>query len=336
MSTQWIPNYIRRNMDYHPNEILTAQEYNAILNLLIAQGDYNSEWLDYLQTDAIPEAIADISAAEIAAAISTAVTQAINALAASVVNKTCLQLNDPAVTILNVGAQYTGIAALKTLLDSKSLTATYAVPVNLIGQTAYPTLAQLNALKTAGNDIVACGTDGTALTDSTAETIASACKTFVTTNGFNTDVFVYPAGTSDTDVIDIVGNHFKFAANSGTIGTGVVEPEYYYLTAEVQRLCNIPVIEWDNTVDIEDIKDYIDAVVDNNEYVIIQVNTDAASYDATDFEAVLDYIQTKDSMTYPDKISNEMRTIFGTIGNRLKILEGIYLTEENGDIYLNW
>ena len=336
MSTQWIPNYIRRNIDYHPNEILTAQEYNAILNLLIAQGDYNSEWLDYLQTDAIPEAIADISAEEIAAAISTAVTQAINALAASVINKTSAQLNNPAVTILNVGAQYSGIAALKTLLDSKSLVATYAVPVNLVGQSAYPTLAQLTALKTAGSDIVAYGTDGTALTDSTAAAIANACKTFVETNGFNTNVFVYPSGNADPDVTEIVGNIFRFATNSALSGVDVVHPEYFYYTEGPAVFNNIPVLQWDNTVDIQDVKDYIDNIVDNNYYSIIQIDTDAASYNATDFEAVLDYIKTKESMQYPAKISDEMNIIAGTIANRLTILEGVYITEENGDLYLNW
>ena len=32
MSTKWIPNFIKRTMQYKPNDILTAQEYNAMYN----------------------------------------------------------------------------------------------------------------------------------------------------------------------------------------------------------------------------------------------------------------------------------------------------------------
>ena len=87
MSDKWIPNYIRRDINYKPRDILTAQEYNAILNLLISQGDYNSSWLEYLQNDAIPEAISEIGEEEIEEVLTQAVREAIDELAASVVNK---------------------------------------------------------------------------------------------------------------------------------------------------------------------------------------------------------------------------------------------------------
>ena len=334
MSTQWIPNYIRRNINYHPKDILTAQEYNAILNLIIAQGDYNSEWLEYLQNDAIPEAIADLSAEAIAQAITVAVQNEIAALTAAVATKTSRQLNNPAITIMNIGSQYSGIADFKTLLDIKSLKATYAIPVNLVGQTAYPTVAQLTALKTAGNDIVAYGTDGTALTAANASTVASACKTFATTNGFNDKVFIYPTGNSIEDVQHAVANEFDFAAN--VLNVDMLNPTDYPFNAGEDTLFNLPIIKWDNTVDVQDIKDYIDDIVLNNYYMILQVNTDLSSYDPVDFEVILDYIKSKASMLYPVDIQSQMGDIFNTIGNSLALLHGLYLTEQNNELYLNW
>ena len=334
MSTQWIPNYIRRNINYHPKDILTAQEYNAILNLIIAQGDYNSEWLEYLQNDAIPEAIADLSAEAIAQAITVAVQNEIAALTAAVATKTSRQLNNPAITIMNIGSQYSGIADFKTLLDTKSLKATYAIPVNLVGQTAYPTVAQLTALKTAGNDIVAYGTDGTALTAANASTVVSVCKTFATTNGFNDKVFIYPTGNSIEDVQHAVANEFDFAAN--VLNVDMLNPTDYPFNAGEDTLFNLPIIKWDNTVDVQDIKDYIDDIVLNNYYMILQVNTDLSSYDPVDFEVILDYIKSKASMLYPVDIQSQMGNIFNTIGNSLALLHGLYLTEQNNELYLNW
>jgi hypothetical protein len=115
-----------------------------------------------------------------------------------------------------------------------------------------------------------------------------------------------------------------------------VSPEGITLTAPASILGNIPIIKWDNTIDIADIKDYIDSIVEDNGYMILQINTDASSYDATDFEAIVDYMLTKSSMEYPETISDELHAIQMTIMNRLHILEGIAITEENGVKYLNF
>lgn len=335
MSTEWIPNYIHRTIDYRPNDILTAQEYNAILNLLITQGDYNSSWLDYLQNDAIPDAISEISAEAIAEAISVSVREEIDALASAVKNKTSLQLNSPAITILNIGQEYTGIAALKELLDIKNLFATYAVAVNLVGNNpAYPTIAQLTSLKNSGNTIVAYGTDGTALTSENADTIAETCKTFMNINGFDEDIFIYPSGSSDADVVSAVHNFFKYAANK--YYEGVLLPENYPETIGYTSLCNLPIVEWDNTITFSDIKDVIDTLVENNHYMILQINTDAATYDSPSFSEVLDYILTKSFIEYPETISDEMNTIYRTIGNSLAVLRGIYVTTVNNKKVLSW
>ena len=334
MSTQWIPNFIRKSMNYKPNDILTAQEYNAILNLLITQGDYNSEWLEYLQDEGIPEAIQEISAEAIAAAISTAVQQEIASLTASVINKTSRQLNNPAITILDVGLEYNGIAALKALLDTKNLKATYAIAVGLVGNNAaYPTIAQLTTLQTAGNSIVAQGTDGSQITAANAETVVNTAAAFQALNNFDTDTFIYPQGTTDSTVKTVAGSKFKYAANM--LNADVADPADYPITATA-AMCDIPIIKWDNTVDIDDIKEYIDDIVENNGYMILQINTDASTYDATEFEAIVDYMLTKSSMEYPASIAEQMGIIHETIGNKLAILEGFYITEVAGEKYINW
>lgn len=334
MSTQWIPNFIRKSMNYKPNEILTAQEYNAILNLLIAQGDYNSEWLQYLQEDAIPEALQDLSAEAIAEAIGQAVQREIASLTASVTNKTSIQLNNPAVTILNVGLQYTGMSDLKTLLDSKNLHATYAAAVNLVGNnSAYPTIAQLLALKNDGNDIVAYGTDGTKLTPATAETVVNTAYNFMQLNGFSTDTFIYPLGNDDADIAQTVASKFNVAANVSN--EALVDPAHYPLTA-FDNFYDIPIITWNNTVDVEDIKGYIDTIVEENKYMILQINTDLSSYEETKFEQIVDYMLTKSSMEYPASIFSEAYKMMTTIGNRLAILEGVYTTQVDGEKYINW
>ena len=335
MSTQFVPNYIRRNIDYKPKDILTAQEYNSILNLLIAQGDHNSEWLEYLQNHGIPDAIADISAEEIAEAISIAVQQEIAALTASVINKTSKFLDNPAVTILNVGQQYTGISAFNTLIASKSLKATYAIGTNLVDSSAaYPTLANLNALKTAGNDIVAYSTDAATVTAGTAEANAAAAKAFITTNNFDSNVFIFPNGNNSSDIANIIGTQFKFAAN--VLNSAIIDPEDYPATASVTEFCDLPIIAWDNTIDVDDIKEYIDYIVLHNKYMILQVNTDSSAYDETYFSQILTYMLTKSGIYYPDNIAEEMGLIEETIGNKLALSEGVYITTESGVKYLNW
>lgn len=335
MSTQYIPNYIKRSLNYNPKDILTAQEYNAILNLIITQGDYNSEWLEYLQNEGIPDAIAEISATEIAQAISEAVTQEIAELTASVINKTSAQLNNPLLTILNTGIQKTGIGDFKLLLDSKSLTGTISIATNLVGySSAYPNLTELNALKAAGYDIVAYSTDGAPVSAGTAESVAAATETYMTTNGFNTDVFVYPSGNSDTDVRDIIHDKFHYAVNIAN--NSLITPDGIIYDSPASVLGNISVIKYDDTVTVDSVKAQIADVVQYNKYMILWVDSDSAHYDEVGLEEILDYALTHTGIVYPTNITSAMQEIHETIGNKLLLVDGIYITEENGEKYLNW
>lgn len=339
MSTQWIPNYIKRNIQYKPKDILTAQEYNAILNLLITQGDYNSSWLEYLQNSAIPEAIQDISADAIAAAIGEAVENEIAALTSAVTNKTSEYLDNPYISILNIGQGAQGILDLGALLLTKHKRGTFAVATNLIGQSqSYCTLSQLNELKAAGHTIVAYSTDGATVTAANAATVASTAKHFMEINHFNTDTFVYPNGLGDLPadyaIRDIVNGYFRYGVNEQY--ETVIEPNYYPANAGTEWLHDLPVILWDNTVDEDVMKEYIDDIAEYNQYMIIQVNTDLSTYDAEAFGDILSYVNTKSSMLNTN-ISAAMDAIFNTIGNKLALLNGIYITHnDNDELCLNW
>lgn len=41
----WIPKYIRQVLSKRPGQIISSEQWNELFNLLIGQGDYNSELL---------------------------------------------------------------------------------------------------------------------------------------------------------------------------------------------------------------------------------------------------------------------------------------------------
>ena len=335
MAEQYIPNYIRRTISYNPRDILSAQEYNAILNLIITQGDYNSSWLEYLQNDAIPDAIRDISVEQIEEALTVAVREELEALSASVQNKTSRQLNNPMVTILNIGQGIDGISALDTLLTAKALNATYAIATNLVGNNAaYPTLAQLITLNTLGNDIIAYSTDGATVTTGTVDTVTTAASNYMTENNFDANVFVYPNGNTDTDVCDAVHNKFNYAVN--ILETGNIIPNGYTRHAPASILGNLSVVKCNSSTTLAALKLHIDDIVQHNKYMILLVDTDSESYDSVLLDNLLDYMLTKSGIIYPESIVTAMNFVHDTIGNMLLEPSGIYVTVQNGEKYINW
>ena len=335
MADKWIPNYIKRNIGYRPKDVLTAQEYNAILNLIIAQGDYNSSWLEYLQEEGIPDAVAEIGIEEIEAVLTEVVRQELNALAHQVNNKTSGQLNAPAVSILNTGIQIAPWQALVYMLEDKHVPCTLSVATNLVGtSTAYPTLEQINTIREHGFDFVAYSTDAATVTDETAAAAANSARQFMDTNSLNNEVFVYPSGNTSDTVATTVHNYFMYAVN--IINNATIIPDGITSYAPASVLGNLAVIKCDDTVDTEVIKGYIDNIVEHNKYMILQVDTDSEHFDLNQLEEVVDYMLTKSSIQYPASISAEMHTIHNTIGNLLDLVSGIAITEVDGEKYINW
>ena len=212
---KWIPNYIRRDINYKAHEILTAKEFNALLNLLITQGDYNSSWLEYLQNEGIPQAIADLSGDQIEKALTEAVAAELASLAASVVNKTAAHLNAPTFSFLNLSTQ-ADMSDFRTV-EEYGIRGNFCVATNLIGLSAtYPSLLTVQAMRVAGHEILPVGTDGSSfdrLEVAEIEDIVANAKAYMQRNIADVDVFVYPGGSNSEDVQQGVSSAYTYAVN---------------------------------------------------------------------------------------------------------------------------
>lgn len=63
--SQYSPEYIGQVINYISGDVVSADEFNGILNKLIQQGDHNTEWLNWLDTVGIPAAVAEITLGDI-------------------------------------------------------------------------------------------------------------------------------------------------------------------------------------------------------------------------------------------------------------------------------
>lgn len=315
MTEQWIPNYIRRNIEYRPHEILTAKEFNAILNLIITQGDYNSRWLEYLTEHGIPDAIADISVEQLKEALTETVKDEVRDLAAAVVNKTSLHLEQPLFSVLNFSVQ-------KDMLDLRDVLRPYGIEGNFCAASglvdasaAYPTLLDLQSLQYDGHTILPVSTDNASLDDLSSEVITTkitAAKAYIDTNLDSTNVFVYPDGTLSDTVVDTVGTVFTYAINKKSSNNFLDSDSIMFGNTRLQ----IPVLYITGATTLDDVQTVIDEVVNKNYYCILAVDTSKTEYTSAALMNVLDYIK-------------------GTVGKFLKISDALALCEStlNNRIY---
>lgn len=151
MST-YNPEYIDQLMNFSSGDIITADEYNTILNKLISQGDHNSEWLDYLDKIGIPAAIASISGEDIAEYISTQVSEQIEYLTEAAASRTTGFTDEKTVVIINTTPENTtqahtypsALAATTELYTGNALniSATCACVYNGYSGTDYATMTK--------------------------------------------------------------------------------------------------------------------------------------------------------------------------------------------------
>lgn len=314
----WIPKYIRRVLDYKPHKILSAKEYNAILNLLVAQGDYNSEWLQYLYTEGIPNAVAELTTEELQEALTAAVRTEIAVLANSITNKTSAYLNQPLFTFLDISVQEDSISTFRTLLESKGVCGTINACTGLIGVTAaYPTLQQLVIAQRAGHEIITSGTDVAELTVDNAKDAVSRAKEYMESNSLvgGTEVFLYPAqGNSNETVKGIVGAHYKYAIN-------VAEEDAYVDSDLIDRL-SIPVVmvTKDNSIADESVKAAIDNAVATNGWCILAVDTSTSEYSDEALSGVIDYVKAQAGSEIVST-ATALGLIEETLNNRLAALK---------------
>lgn len=323
----WIPNYIRKNIQYRPHEVLTAKEFNALLNLLITQGDYNSSWLEYLHKEGIPNAVADLNSEQIEEALKGAVASEIESIAASVVNKTSARLNTPVFAFLNLSMQ-TDMASFQEVVEAFKVPGSFCIATNFVGlSSAYPNLTTLQAMQVAGHEILPLGVDGSPYEDATENEINEALvrtKEYMRTNLTDTDVFVYPTGTTTQLVVDTVKTHYTYALNTALEQSNLESDDIRVGNTRVQ----IPVIPItsENTLESTGVKDIIDDTLATNRCCVIAVDTSSTHYSEDAFVQVLEYILTHAGVTCTT-VSTAMRMCSETINNQLRKLFDDLTTE---------
>lgn len=314
----WIPNYIRRDMKYKAHEILTAKEFNALLNLLITQGDYNSSWLEYLQNEGIPQAIADLSEDQIEKALTEAVAAELATLAASVVNKTAAHLNAPTFSFLNLSTQ-ADMSDFRTVMEEYGIRGNFCVATNLIGLSAtYPSLLTVQSMRVAGHEILPVGTDGSSferLEVNEIEDIVANAKAYMQRNIADVDVFVYPGGSNSEDVQQGVSSAYTYAVNIASDDKVVDSDLIRFNNLRLQ----IPVIYLSANSTLASAQVYIDAAIANNLFCIVAVDTSKTEYDENALREVLDYLKTQAGIRYKT-ISTALSDCEETINNQLKDL----------------
>ena len=315
---KWIPNYIRRDINYKAHEILTAKEFNALLNLLITQGDYNSSWLEYLQNEGIPQAIADLSGDQIEKALTEAVAAELASLAASVVNKTAAHLNAPTFSFLNLSTQ-ADMSDFRTIMEAYGIRGNFCVATNLIGLSAtYPSLLTVQSMRVAGHEILPVGTDGSSfdrLEVNEIEDIVANAKAYMQRNIADVDVFVYPGGSTSEGVQQGVSSAYTYAVNIASDDKVVDSDLIRFNNLRLQ----IPVIYISANNTLASAKVYIDAAIANNLFCIVAVDTSKTEYDENALREVLDYLKTQAGIRYKT-ISTALSDCEETINNQLKDL----------------
>jgi hypothetical protein len=369
---EWIPNYIRKNIQYRPHEVLTAKEFNALLNLLITQGDYNSSWLEYLHTEGIPNAVADLNSDQIEKVLTEVVEAEVNALASSVVNKSSARLEKPVFAFLNLSMQ-ADMSQFRTVVEHYEVPGSFCIATNLVGvSAAYPTLITLQAMRAAGHDILPLGADGSPYETATVDAINTALvrtKEYMRNNLKDTDVFVYPGGTTTELVSDTVGTHYTYAINTALAQSNLESDDLRVSNTRVQ----IPVvpITTTNTIDIDTVKAIIDDTIAFNRCCIIAVDTSSTDYSEEALAQTIEYVTAHAGITCTtvsgamemcaNTINNQLRKLFDDLAseviNRMNadaylaqrleqdVLKGCYITEEDvtdeqgvvhKEKYLNW
>lgn len=314
MATTWIPKFIKKVFEYKSLELVTPEEFNAILNLLVTQGDYNASWLDYLTTTGIPDALVNLNQEVIAQAITETVQEAIASMAASVTNKTSAKLQQPTFVFIDESPT-TSANGFRTLLASKGVVGCLSAYPGLIGSTgAYTSLADLQVAKAADFDVVPHGWTTASLEDVTVTTVLSNIKNYMITNALlgADDVMVYPGGSA-TAVVELAVESlygYGIKAVSGTFDSDAFD----------NGAIKTVLINTTNTALSAVVQDAIVDAVQHNNAVIFRVDSSAVTYSAAELTAVITQLLAMAGISITT-ISDLFTQAETTINNRLQTLE---------------
>lgn len=313
---EWIPNFIKKTVDYRPHDILTAKELNALLNLIITQGDYNSEWLDYLQNHGIPDAVADLTLEEVKESLNRIVEETVAALAASVRNKTSAALNKPTFAFLNTSVQ-ADMRNFKDTINAAGIPGSFCIATNLVGQSsAYPTLLEVQALNAAGHELVPVGTSTAPITQLTVaqiEAMLNSVSEFYNLNNITIDdTFLYPNGTTSDIAVDAVNTSYRY-------GVDISAKSFINSDLFLDQMMYAPVVDVTNSASINALKEVVDTCITNNYACIFKVDTSSTTYSATLLNQLIEYVSSKEDISITT-VSGLLRACEHTINNNIKAL----------------
>ena len=267
----WVPKFIQKNLAYKPQEVVTAADYNALFNLLITQGDYNSEWLAWLTNEGFAEFFKDLNGEDIKQMVVQAASEQLASLASASANKTSAHLNNPTFTFFDESATKSTLELLKPILDEYGIVGTASCYSSLVGAgNPYMDVIDLQALQAYGYAVVNHGTTKENLTADTVEAVISESAAFMSRNGLVTsdNVFAYnniEEPENDT-VFTVVSKRYTHGIGNTV---GVNDTDSY----NPAWLCVIPL-----TADEQVIRDAIEMTLQHNCWCVFKVDSSVADF----------------------------------------------------------
>lgn len=326
----WSPKYIKRELNYRAQDVLSAAEYNAILNLLIAQGDHNSAWLEWLAAEGLKQYFDSLSDTTLADSVVAKAQELLNSLAAASVNKTSAYLNHPLITIIDEGHTASGTMEFVNALEAYELfgcVSCYGDKVTMgADNTSVP---QLRDLVQRGHTVVYHGYKEAPLT---ADNVANVINVGVEhlTSLYNGDAsnFTYMYNQEDNAQNETVREYItaKFLTAIGT-EAGINDSDAY----DTHWLKVIDL----NSTTREEVFEAIEFAILHNQWCIIKVCTDSETYDEDAFSFILDAVKeaTQSSDTLVKNMVDAYADVQSTINNRIDALLSMFNTH-NADAQL--
>lgn len=274
---KWIPKFIQKNLAYKSQETVTAADYNAMFNLLITQGDYNSEWLEWLTNEGFAEFFKDLNGEDIKQMIVQSAGEQLASLAAASANKTSAHLNHPVFTIFDESATTSTLELFKPVLDDYGIVGNVSCYSSLVGAgNPHMTVSDLQTLQAYGYAVINHGTTKEDLTAETAEAVLTESLEFMRTHNLisGANVFAYNNTyfPEDEAVHNAVAKYYSSAIGNtaGVNNTDDYNPGWLkVITLKAEDIEDVAVAR----------RELLTQVMNNNYWCIIKVDSSTAGFE---------------------------------------------------------
>ena len=309
---QWIPKFIKKDLNYKSQDVVTAADYNAVFNLLITQGDYNSEWLAWLTQEGFAEFFKDLNGDDIKQLVVQAAGEQLEELAAASTNKTSAYLNQPVFTFIDESATTSAKDIFKTVLDEYGIVGTVSCYCNLVDTgTPHMTLTDLQAFQADGYAVINHGSTKADVDDDNVYDVVNSSYTYMDRNNLTTGLQIFAYNNIEApseDVQDIVNSRFN-AAIGNEIGVNDTD------TYDKGWVLVVPL-----DADEDVIRAAIAETVQNNRWCVFKCDTSVPEFDAAVIHnAAQAVLLEKDVLV--TTVPNASSLADNTINNRLKTMQ---------------